>query len=57
MARTLEEAVKASLIDGKLHCEVAFKIAEELGVNRMEVGDMANKLDIKIAGCLLGCFP
>ena len=57
MARTLEEAVQASLIEGKLHCEVAFEIAEELGVARIEVGDMANKLGIKLSGCQLGCFP
>lgn len=55
--KTLEEEIRASLVDGKLLCPVAFKISEKLGVSKREVGDMANNLSIKIAGCQLGCFP
>ncbi|MFC2038907.1 hypothetical protein ACFLUG_03960 [Chloroflexota bacterium] len=55
--KAIEEEIKASLVDGKLPCPVAFKIAEKLGVSNKQVGDMANKLDIKIANCQLGCFP
>jgi len=55
--KMLEEKIRASLVNGKLPCAVAFKIAEELKVNPRKVGDMANRLKIKIASCQLGCFP
>ncbi len=57
MNRTLEEEVKASLVDGKLPCAVAFKIARKLEVPPKQVGEAANRLNIKIASCQLGCFP
>lgn len=53
----LEEKVVSSLVDGKLPCAVAFKIAEELEVSHREVGETADKLGIRIAKCQLGCFP
>ena len=53
----LEGEINASLVNGKLPCAVAFKIAEKLQINSRQVGDMANKLNIKIASCQLGCFP
>ncbi len=55
--RMLNEEVKASLVDGKLPCPVAFKIARKLKVTPRQVGDEANRLDIKIMNCQLGCFP
>jgi len=55
--RTLEEELKASLVDGKLPCAVAFKIARKFRVTPRQVGDTANKLNIKIVSCQLGCFP
>jgi len=57
MSNALEEEVKASLVNGKLPCAQAFKIAKKHKVVPREVGDTANKLNIKIAGCQLGCFP
>ncbi len=57
MDRTLEEELEASLVNGKLPCAVAFKIARKLQVAPREVGDTANKLNIRIANCQLGCFP
>jgi len=57
MDRTLEEEIRASLVDGRLPCAVAFKIAKKLKVSPRRVGDAANKLSIKIATCQLGCFP
>ena len=57
MNRTLEEELEASLVKGKLPCAVAFKIARKLKVAPREVGDTANKLNIRIANCQLGCFP
>ncbi len=55
--KKLEETIKASLVNGKLPCPVAFKISSDLDVSTRVIGDMANKMDIKIANCQLGCFP
>ncbi len=55
--QALEEEIQASLMDGKLPCAAAFKIAEKLKANRREIGAAANKLGIKISSCQLGCFP
>jgi hypothetical protein len=57
MNRALEKELEASQVNGKLPCAVAFKIARKLKVNPREVGDTANKLNIKIVSCQLGCFP
>jgi hypothetical protein len=57
ISRALEKEMRASLVNGKLPCAVAFKIAKKLKVSPKEVGDAANRLKIKISGCQLGCFP
>ncbi len=57
MGTEVEEKVKSSLVNGKLPCAVAFKIAKELKVSPREVGERADKLGIKICNCQLGCFP
>jgi len=57
IARALEEEMRASLVNGKLSCVVAFKIARKLKVGPKQVGDAANRLNIKISSCQLGCFP
>ena len=56
MNRTLQEEVEASLADGYLPCAVALKIARKFEVAPKEVGDVANKLGIRIINCQLGCF-
>jgi len=53
----LEAKIKSSLVDDRLPCPVAFKIAKELKVSPREVGQAANELSIKICSCQLGCFP
>jgi hypothetical protein len=55
--RTLEEEMRASLVNGKLPCAAAFRIAKKLKVSPRQVGDAANRLNIKISSCQLGCFP
>ena len=57
MNRTLEEELQASLVNGKLPCAQAFRIAKKFKVAPRQVGDVANKLNIKISSCQLGCFP
>ena len=55
--KELEADLRVSLVDGKLLCPVAFKLSEKHGVKPRVFGDIANRLNIKIAGCQLGCFP
>jgi len=57
VGRALEEEMRASLVNGKLPCAVAFKIARKLKVTPRQIGDAANRLNIKISSCQLGCFP
>ncbi len=54
---TVAERIKGSLVDGRLPCAVAFRLAKELGISLKEIGDLANRLKIKIVNCQLGCFP
>ena len=57
MSAELEEKLKSSLVNGRLPCPVAFKIAKDMDVSLKEIGETANKLEIKISSCQLGCFP
>jgi hypothetical protein len=57
MTKELDEKIRASLVDGKLPCAVAFKIAKQLNISTKEVGEACNKLGVKISSCQLGCFP
>jgi len=53
---SISETLKVKAVEGRISCSLARKIAEELGVPYKEVGDAANKLNIKIKNCELGCF-
>jgi len=57
LSTELKEKVASSLVNGKLPCPVAFKIAKELKVSPQEVGETADKLEIKVSSCQLDCFP
>ena len=57
IGKTLEEEMRTSVVNGKLPCAVAFQIARKLKVSPRQVGDAANRLNIKISSCQLGCFP
>jgi len=57
ISKSLEEEMRASLVNGRLPCAAAFRIAKKLKVSPRQVGDAANRLKIKIASCQLGCFP
>lgn len=52
----VEEEVKKRAIEGKLPCPIARIIAENLGVSYETVGKAADKLNVKITNCPLGCF-
>ena len=48
----LKEAAK----DGKIPCALAQKIAVENKIPMKQVGDILNKMKVKIHACQLGCF-
>ena len=52
----LDKEIQASLLNGRLPCAVAFKMAGKLDVTPGIVGDKANELKIRIINCQLGCF-
>ncbi len=57
MNSDLEKKIQDSLVDGKLPCPVAFKIAKDFKITPKEVGEVCNQLQIRIRSCQLGCFP
>ena len=52
----IKARIKAAAPEGKIACAAAFRLAEELGLSRLDLGDMLNELKIKLIGCQLGCF-
>ena len=56
VSQALKDEIEASLADGRLPCATAFKVAKKLKVTPKKVGDAANKLNIRIVNCQLGCF-
>ncbi len=52
----LESAVKGALRDGYLPCPAGWKIAGALGVPRIAVGAIADKLGVRITSCQIGFF-
>ena len=56
----LTEAVikSAVMIDGKkkLACAKAFGLAENFGVEKLEIMRICNSNNIRISNCQLGCF-
>jgi hypothetical protein len=57
MDRTkIEGTIKEKTKDGKLPCAVCFKIAEDFGISKKEMGKILNEMKVKISQCQLGCF-
>jgi hypothetical protein len=54
--KKLEEVVLKKAKDGKLPCAICFKIAEDFGISKREIGKILNEIKIKISQCQLGCF-
>jgi len=54
--KKLEEAIKSKAKDGKIPCAVCFKIAEDLGISKRDLGKTLNELNVRISQCQLGCF-
>jgi hypothetical protein len=56
MNKEIEKALQKHTVDMKISCAAARKIAEDLGVNYKDVGEVADRLGIRIKDCQLGCF-
>jgi hypothetical protein len=56
VTRELEEALVGDLIEEKLPCAAAWRIAEVLGLKKMEVSSACETLGFKISPCQLGAF-
>lgn len=56
VSKTLEKAIRDSLVDGKLQCAAAWDIAKRLGIARMDVSSACEALKTKISSCQLGAF-
>lgn len=52
----LKVRIRAAAPEGKIPCAAAYRLAEELGLSRKELGELLNELKIKITQCQLGCF-
>ena len=48
--------IKEVAKEGKIPCAVAMKIAAEHKISNKQMGNLLNRLKIKIAQCQLGCF-
>ncbi|MBN1859797.1 hypothetical protein JW848_11435 [Candidatus Bipolaricaulota bacterium] len=47
---------KGVVVDGRLPCVTAWKIAEQFGLPRFVIGCAAETLGLRIGPCQLGCF-
>ena len=56
MHARLTNEVRGSLREDNLPCNVAFKIARDAGVPRIAVGEIADRLGIRVTNCQIGCF-
>ena len=52
----LRQAIREVLVDGKLPCARAFTIAKKMGIEPIDVGNLATEESIKISHCQLGLF-
>ena len=52
----LEEAIRESLIDGRLPCKVAWELAEKFNMGRMDITSACEAMKIRIFSCQLGAF-
>ena len=54
--KKLEEIILEKAVKGKLPCALCFKVAEDFGISRKEMGKILNEMKIKVSQCQLGCF-
>ena len=54
--KKLEETILKKAKDGKIPCAQCFKISEDFGISKREMGKILNEIKVKISQCQLGCF-
>ncbi len=54
--KKVEESILGRAKQGKIPCAVCFKIAEEQGISKRELGEILDEIKIKVSQCQLGCF-
>ena len=54
--KELEDRLHKACRENRVPCASALQIAKSLGISAAEVGKTANKLEIRIKKCQLGCF-
>ena len=52
----IKARIKAAAPEGKIACAAAFRLAEELGLSRKDLGELLNELKIKIISLPAGLF-
>jgi hypothetical protein len=52
----IEEIIKEKAKEGRLPCAMCFRIAEDFGISKKEMGKILNEMKVKISQCQLGCF-
>ncbi len=52
----IEPAINASLVNGRLPCSAAWKIAERFEVAKAVIAAVCEKMKVKVAPCQLGAF-
>jgi hypothetical protein len=52
----LSAAIREGSIEGRLSCAVAWRLADGIGIRRLEIGQACETLGIKIHTCQLGAF-
>lgn len=52
----LQGAIRRDLVNERLPCAASWRIAEDMGLGRMEVASACEALKIKVTPCQLGAF-
>jgi hypothetical protein len=53
---SLASRVRESLIDGRLPCAAAWRLADDEGLPRLLLGCACETIGVRVAPCQLGCF-
>lgn len=56
VTQEMMDAIIAISKDGRVACEPARKLAEDLGISKTLMGAAADKAGLKVVDCGLGCF-
>ena len=54
--KQIEAAILEKAKGGKIPCAVCFRIAEDSGISKKEMGKILNEMNVRISQCQLGCF-